>query len=325
MRVAIVGATGAVGQEFLELLSKRKFPLTTLTLYASERSAGKQVSFGAQELSVQALPEDGDLHADVVFSSAGGSISKARAWDWARHGATVIDNTSAWRMDERVPLVVPEINPEDALAHDGVIANPNCSTIIALMALAPLHRAFGLTRATIATYQAVSGAGAAGIDELTLQTKAALAGETVAPKKFQHTIAFNLFSHDSDVGEDGYNVEERKLLQESRKILHAPRLAYQRDLRAGARVPRSLRSDSRRVRTTGECGGGSRGLARRRRFATQRRPRGQHFSHASKRQRARRLFCGPHPRGCQPARRYRPVRRGRPSAQRGGAERRANR
>ena len=224
MRVAIVGATGAVGQEFLDLLSKRNFPLTTLTLYASERSAGNQVSFGAQELSVQALPEDGNLHADVVFSSAGGSISKARAWDWARHGATVIDNTSAWRMDERVPLVVPEINPEDALAHDGVIANPNCSTIIALMALAPLHRAFGLTRATIATYQAVSGAGAAGIDELTLQTKAALAGETVAPKKFQHTIAFNLFSHDSDVGEDGYNVEERKLLQESRKILHAPDL-----------------------------------------------------------------------------------------------------
>ena len=224
MRVAIVGATGAVGQEFLGLLEGRGFPLTTLTLYASQRSAGKKVVFDGEELIVKALPEDGNLHADIVFSSAGGGLSKAHAWDWARHGAVVIDNTSAWRMDERVPLVIPEINPEDADLHSGVIANPNCSTIIALMALAPLHRAFGLTRATVATYQAVSGAGAAGIDELTQQTEAALKGETLAPKKFQHPIAFNLFSHDTDIGEDGYNVEERKLLLESRKILHAPDL-----------------------------------------------------------------------------------------------------
>ncbi|CAN5870910.1 aspartate-semialdehyde dehydrogenase [soil metagenome] len=224
MRVAIVGATGAVGGEFLDLLAERKFPLTTLTLYASARSAGKKVAFKNQELTVKALPEDGDLQADIVFSSAGGSLSKAQAWDWAKAGATVIDNTSAWRMDERVPLVVPEINGEDALTHTGVIANPNCSTIIALMALAPLHRAFGLTRATVATYQAVSGAGAAGIDELAQQSIAALNGETVTPKKFQHPIAFNLFSHDTEIGKDGYNVEERKLLQESRKILHAPDL-----------------------------------------------------------------------------------------------------
>lgn len=224
MRVAIVGATGAVGQEFLSLLTERNFPLTTLTLYASPRSAGKQVTFKDELLTVQALPDDKNLRADVVFSSAGGSISKAHAWAWASHGAVVIDNTSAWRMDARCPLVIPEVNGEAALAHQGVIANPNCSTIIALMALAPLHRAFGLHRATVATYQAVSGAGAAGIDELRQQSQAVLEGNVPEPKKFQHPIAFNLFSHDSDIGEDGYNVEERKLLLESRKILAEPSL-----------------------------------------------------------------------------------------------------
>ncbi len=219
MRVAIVGATGAVGQEFLELLSEREFPTTTLTLFASERSAGKRIAYRGQELTVKALPKDGNLESDIVFSSAGGSISKADAWKWASHGAVVIDNTSAWRMDERCPLVIPEVNGDAALKHNGIIANPNCSTIIALMALAPLHRAFGLTRATVATYQAVSGAGAAGINELENQARAVLAGEDVKVEKFQHQIAFNLFSHDSDIGEDGYNVEERKLLNESRKIL----------------------------------------------------------------------------------------------------------
>ena len=234
MRVAIVGATGAVGQELLKLLLERSFPVTKLTLYASARSAGKEISYGGKSYTLQELPENGNLDADIVFSSAGGSISKAHAWDWAAHGALVIDNTSAWRMDERAPLVIPEINGEAALNHQGVIAVPNCSTIVALMALAPLHRAFGLKRATVATYQAVSGAGAAGIYELESGTKAALEGAESAPDKFKYPIAFNLFSHDSDVGEDGYNVEERKLLLESRKILGAP------DLRVSAtcvRVP----------------------------------------------------------------------------------------
>ncbi len=224
MRVAIVGATGVVGQEFLQLLAERDFPITTLRLYASARSAGKTVSFRGQSHQLKALPEDGDLAADVVFSSAGGSLSKTWAWTWAEHGAVVIDNTSAWRMDPRAPLVVPEINGEAAIAHQGVIANPNCSTIIALMALAPLHRAFGLSRATVATYQAVSGAGAAGLAELENQSKDMLKGKTPQLQKFQHPIAFNLFSHDSEIGEDGYNVEERKLLLESRKILSAPKL-----------------------------------------------------------------------------------------------------
>jgi aspartate-semialdehyde dehydrogenase len=224
MRVAIVGATGAVGQEFLKLFQERGFPFTSLKLYASERSAGQTVEYLGRRYILKTLPADGNLDADVVFSSAGGSISKAHAWTWAAHGALVIDNTSAWRLDERVPLVVPEVNGEAALNHQGVIANPNCSTIIALMALAPLHRAFGLRRATIATYQAVSGAGAAGVAELETQSRQALAGEPLTKRKFPHPIAFNLFSHDSEVGEDGYNVEERKLLFESRKILDLPSL-----------------------------------------------------------------------------------------------------
>lgn len=224
MRVAIVGATGAVGQELLQLLAERNYPVSSLRLFASQRSAGQTRRFAGADVTIEALPDDGDLGSDVVFSSAGGSLSKAHAWRWAEHGAVVIDNTSAWRLDPRVPLVVPEVNPAALRAHQGVIANPNCSTIIALMALAPLHAAFGLERATVATYQAVSGAGQQGIVELTEQTRAVLGGEPPAPSTFAHPIAFNLFSHDSAVGEDGYNLEERKLLLESRKILDAPAL-----------------------------------------------------------------------------------------------------
>lgn len=234
MRVAIVGVTGAVGRELLRLLEERAFPVDTLRAYASPRSAGSTVTFRGAPVVVEATPNDGNLQADVAFASAGGTTSKAYAKLWASHGAVVIDNSSAWRMDPHTPLVVPEVNPEAAREHQGIVANPNCSTIIALMALAPLHRAFGLTRATVATYQAVSGAGAKGIDELTRMTRAALDGTAAAPSAFVHDVAFNLFSHDSDVGDDGYNVEERKLLLESRKILGAP------DLRISAtcvRVP----------------------------------------------------------------------------------------
>ena len=219
MRVAIVGATGAVGQELLELLAERSFPLTSLRLFASPRSAGQTRRFAGEALTVEPLPEDGDLGSDVVFSSAGSSVSKAHAWAWAEHGAVVVDNTSAWRLDPRVPLVVPEVNGEQVHAHRGVIANPNCSTIIALMALAPLHRAFGLRRATVATYQAVSGAGQAGITELQEQTAAVLDGAAPRPSVFAHPIAFNLFSHDSAIEANGYNVEEGKLRLEARKIL----------------------------------------------------------------------------------------------------------
>ncbi len=219
-----MGATGAVGQELLDLLAARGVAPADLRLFASARSAGRSQTYRGQELAVEALPADDDLGADVVYSSAGGSVSKAHAWAWAAHGAVVIDNTSAWRLDPRVPLVVPEVNPEAARGHEGVIANPNCSTILALLALAPLHRAFGLTRATVATYQAVSGAGRAAIDELREQTRTVLGGDPADPSVFPHPIAFNLFSHDSEVGDDGYNLEERKLLLESRKILGLPAL-----------------------------------------------------------------------------------------------------
>jgi aspartate-semialdehyde dehydrogenase len=234
MRVAIVGVTGAVGQELLRLLEERAFPVDTLRAYASARSAGTTISYAGRDVVVETIPDDGNLGADIAFASAGGSLSKARAKAWAAHGTVVIDNSSAWRMDPETPLVVPEVNADALQSHRGIVANPNCSTIIALMALAPLHRAFGLVRATVATYQAVSGAGAKGIDELTRMTRAALDGTPAAPSAFAHDVAFNLFSHDSDVGEDGYNVEERKLLLESRKILGAP------DLRISAtcvRVP----------------------------------------------------------------------------------------
>ena len=224
MRVAVVGATGAVGAELLALLEERSFPLSSLRLFASPRSAGRSVPFGSRAIIVEELPASGDLEADVVFSSAGTALSRQHAWAWAEHGAVVVDNTSAWRMDDRVPLVVPEVNGEAATDHRGVIANPNCSTIIALMALAPLHRAFTLKRAVIATYQAVSGAGAAGIEELRQQSEAVLNDQEPRREKFQHQIAFNVFSHDSDVGPDGYNAEERKLTEESRKILDAPGL-----------------------------------------------------------------------------------------------------
>lgn len=219
MRVAIVGATGAVGREIVSILQEREFPASRLRLFASQRSAGRRVAFRGTEIVVEPLPEDGDLGSDVAFSSAGGRVSQAGAWQWASHGAVVIDNTSAWRMDPRVPLVVPEVNAAAALEHQGVIANPNCSIIVALLALAPLHREFGLTRVTIATYQAVSGAGAAGIEELERQSAAVLAGTAVVTEKFPHQIAFNLFSHDSAVGADGYNGEETKMREEARKIL----------------------------------------------------------------------------------------------------------
>ncbi|HZX00275.1 MAG TPA: aspartate-semialdehyde dehydrogenase [Trueperaceae bacterium] len=224
MRVAIVGATGAVGAELLEVLDGRSFPVDRLRAFASPRSAGRRLRFAGKDIAVEPLPADGDLGSDVVFSSAGASVSKEHAWRWASHGAVVVDNTSAWRLDDRVPLIVPEVNPEAVAAHQGVIANPNCSTIIALMALAPLHREFGLRQAVVATYQAVSGAGMAGISELEEQSAAVLAGEPARSGKFRHQIAFNVFSHDSDVGEDGYNAEERKLLLESRKILGMPDL-----------------------------------------------------------------------------------------------------
>ena len=218
--VAIAGATGAVGAEFIRLLESRPFPLGQVKLLASARSAGKTLRVCGKDLLVEELTESCFENVDIAFFSAGGSRSKAFAQAAVKSGALVIDNSSAFRMDPNVPLVVPEINPEDIGWHNGIIANPNCSTIIMLMAVAPLRKLGKIRRIVVSTYQAASGAGAAAMQELTDQTGRALRDEPLEPAIFPHPIAFNLFSHNTAIDETGYNEEERKMIYESRKILH---------------------------------------------------------------------------------------------------------
>ena len=223
--VVIAGATGAVGTEFLQLLAARDFPLASLRLLASPRSAGKTLRFKNEDLPVEVLSEESLKGADIALFSAGGSRSREFAPRAAENGTVVIDNSSAFRMDEAVPLVVPEVNPNDALSHRGIIANPNCSTIILLMALAPLHRLSPVRRVVVSTYQAASGAGAQAMRELEEQSRAVLDNAPVVKDVFPHQIAFNLFSHNTAIGQNGYNEEEIKMVNETRKILHEPGLA----------------------------------------------------------------------------------------------------
>ena len=217
MRVAIVGATGAVGREILKVLEARNFPLTELRLYASARSAGTRLSFKGEEVRVEALPE-GPLPVDLVLASAGGTISKAMAPLWAEGGAVVVDNSSAFRYEPWVPLVVPEINREALFQHRGIIANPNCTTAILAMALWPLHRAFGARRVIVATYQAASGAGAGGMEELSAETHRALHGEAPRARVFPHPLPFNVIPHIDAFQENGYTREEMKVVWETHKI-----------------------------------------------------------------------------------------------------------
>lgn len=223
--VALAGATGAVGAEFLKLLEERDFPLASLKLLASARSVGKTIRFKGEDIPVEELTADSFAGCDIAFFSAGGGRSKEFAPAAAKAGAVVIDNSSAYRMDPNVPLVVPEVNPDDALAHNGIIANPNCSTIILLMALTPLHRRWPVKRVVVSTYQAASGAGAQAMRELEEQTADILAGKPAQKDVFPHQIAFNLFSHNTNINETGYNEEELKMVKETRKILHEPNLA----------------------------------------------------------------------------------------------------
>ncbi len=231
LNVAVVGATGAVGEELLKVLAERRFPVGTLRLLASERSAGRAVTFAGRGVEVERAEAASFKGVDVAFFSAGGAVSKELAPKAVRHGAVVIDNTSAFRMDPDVPLVVPEVNPEDIRKHRGIIANPNCSTIIMVVALAPLHRRATLRRIIASTYQAVSGAGARAMAELTAESRAVLEGRvedaTVLPfaaaaKHFP--IAFNLIPHIDVFAEDDYTREEWKMVHETRKILHEPDL-----------------------------------------------------------------------------------------------------
>ncbi len=219
-KVAIMGATGAVGTEFLRILEQREFPLSSLKLLASHRSAGKKLPFRGEALTVEELTEDSFEDVDLVLSSAGGSISKQFVPAAVKAGAVVVDNTSAFRMDPETPLIVPEVNPQDLSWHKGVIANPNCSTIIMNVPVWPLHKANPIRRIVVSTYQAASGAGAPAMQELLDGARATLEGTPFTPKALPHPAAFNVFCHDSEVGEDGYNLEERKMWRETRKIFH---------------------------------------------------------------------------------------------------------
>jgi aspartate-semialdehyde dehydrogenase len=217
--VAIVGATGAVGVELIHCLEQRAFPFSELRLFASARSAGKTLEFRGRALTVRELTEDSFRGVDIALFSAGGATSKRFAPLAVRAGATVIDNSSAFRMDPAVPLVVPEINPQTVRAHQGIIANPNCCAIISITPLWPIHRVNRIARLMLATYQAASGAGAAAMEELRESTRAYLEGRAYENKVLPHPYAFNLFSHNTRIDPvTGYNDEETKVIQETRKI-----------------------------------------------------------------------------------------------------------
>ena len=214
---AILGATGAVGCEFIDILAARGVSRERVRLLASPRSAGRHVRFGDDEIEIEAVSSKSFAGVDVALFSAGASVSREWAPAAVEAGARVVDNSSAFRMDASVPLVIPEINP-DAIGNAPIIANPNCSTIIMNMAVWPLHRVNRVTRIVVSTYQAVSGAGMQAMHELEEQTREVLSGRPASPRVFPVQCAFNLFSHNTPIGADGYNVEETKMIQETRKI-----------------------------------------------------------------------------------------------------------
>ena len=222
LHIAIVGVTGAVGVEMLKTLEKRNFPVGQLTPLASARSAGKTLPFRGEELTVRELTQHSFAGVDIALFSAGGGTSEAFAPAAVEAGAVVVDNSSAFRMDDSVPLVVPEINASDVAGHKGIIANPNCSTIVTVMALHPLHQAFGVKRMFASTYQAVSGSGAMGIAELERQVGEINEGREVTREVYPHQIAFNVLPHVDVFLDNGYTKEEMKMVHESRKIMGLP-------------------------------------------------------------------------------------------------------
>ena len=231
LHVAVVGATGAVGQQMIKTLEKRDFPIKQLTLLSSSRSAGTKIMYKDQEITVQEAKPESFEGVDIALFSAGGNISLQFAPEAVKRGAIVVDNTSAYRMDKNVPLVVPEVNEEDLKEHQGIIANPNCSTIQMVAALQPIRRAYGLNKVLVSTYQAVSGSGAAAIEELQEQAQALLNGEEINPQvlpvksdKKHYQIAFNAIPQIDKFQENGYTYEEMKMINETKKILHMPEL-----------------------------------------------------------------------------------------------------
>lgn len=227
MNVAIVGASGAVGQEFLRVLDEQSFPIDELRLFGSSRSAGRKYTFRGKEYTVQLLREEPDdfRGIDIAFTSAGASVSKKYAPVITAHGALMIDNSSAFRMDDDVPLVVPEVNGEDAFnTPRNIIANPNCTTIQMVVALKPINDLATIKRVHVATYQAASGAGAAAMDELIEQYNSIARGEDPKVEKFAHQLAYNVIPHIDVFLDNGYTKEEMKMFNETKKIMHAPKL-----------------------------------------------------------------------------------------------------
>jgi aspartate-semialdehyde dehydrogenase len=223
--VAIAGVTGAVGQEFLKILEERDFPFDSLKVLASSRSAGKTIQFKGKEYIVEQLSEKSFDRVDIALFSAGADRSKTFAPAAVKSGAVVVDNSSAFRMDPKVPLVIPEINPQKIREHKGIIANPNCSTIIGIVPVWPLHKANPVKRMVVSTYQAASGAGMSAMLELEQQSREILAGKKPTIKVLPYQLAFNVFSHNSALDATGYNLEETKMVNETRKIFDCPDIA----------------------------------------------------------------------------------------------------
>lgn len=217
-KVAILGATGAVGTELLQLLESRCFPVSDLKLLASPRSAGSILEFKGEKIPVEVVTENSFKNVDLVLASAGGSTSKQWAPVAVKAGAVVVDNSSAFRMEAQVPLIVPEVNPQAAASHQGIIANPNCTTILMTLAVWPLHQVQPVQRLVVATYQSASGAGARAMEEMKAQARAILQGETPKTEIFPYPLAFNLFTHNSPLNDQGYCQEEMKMVNETRKI-----------------------------------------------------------------------------------------------------------
>ena len=233
-KVAIVGATGMVGQEFARVLEQRNFPIESIRLLASDRSAGKKLFFSHKEIVVEETTPESFKDVDIALFSAGSEASRYFSPIAAQSEAVVIDNSSAFRMDPKVPLVVPEINPEDIKTHKGIIANPNCSTIQMVVALYPLHKVNPIKRIVVTTFQSVSGTGTAAVDELTLQSKQMLNGQAVIPHVYPHQIAFNVLPEIDVFLDNAYTKEEWKMVEETRKIMHASDIAISATC---ARVP----------------------------------------------------------------------------------------
>ncbi len=224
-RVAIVGATGLVGQEFIKVLEQRNFPMESISLLASDRSAGKQLFVNHRKIEVKETAPESFHEIDIALFSAGAEISRHFSPIAAQSGAVVIDNSAAFRMIPAVPLVVPEVNPEDIRWHRGIIANPNCSTIQMVVALYPLHKVNPIKRIIVSTYQAVSGTGSAAIEELTVQARQVLDGQNTIPHVYPHQIAFNILPEIDVFLDNGYTREEWKMVEETRKIMHADSIA----------------------------------------------------------------------------------------------------